>query len=140
MGCEGMIEIKGRKVSKGRGEGEALVTTQTISFLAGVDQDRGVIIDRAHELRGQCITGKILVFPWGKGSTGGSWIIMRLADNNTAPAAIINIETDLIIAIGSILAEIPLIDKLDKDPTLLIKTGDYVIVDADKSTVKILNQ
>lgn len=140
MGRERMIEIKGRKVSKGRGEGEALVTTQTISFLAGVDPDRGVIIDRSHELRGQCITGKILVFPRGKGSTGGSWIIMRLADNNIAPAAIINIETDIIIAIGSILAGIPLIDKLDKDPTLLIKTGDYVIVDADKSIVKILNQ
>jgi hypothetical protein len=135
-----MIVIKGRKVSKGKGEGEALVTTQPISFLAGVDPDQGIVIDRTHELRGQCITGKILVFPRGKGSTGGTWIIMRLADNNTAPAAIINTETDPIIAIGSILAGIPLIDKLDVDPTILIKTGDYVVVDADKSIVEILNQ
>lgn len=138
--CEDMIVLKGRKISKGRGAGEALVTTQPISFLAGVDPDRGVIIDRTHELRGQCITGKVLVFPKGKGSTGGTWIIMRLADNKIAPAAIINIETDLIIAIGSILAGIPLIDKLNNDPTLVIKTGDYVIVNADKSIVKILNQ
>lgn len=135
-----MIVLKGRKVSKGKGEGEALVTTQPISFLAGVDPEQGLVIDNTHELRGQCITGKILVFPRGKGSTGGTWIIMRLADNQTAPAAIINIETDPIIAVGSILAGIPLIDKLDKDPTLLIKTGDYVVVDADKSSIKILTQ
>jgi predicted aconitase with swiveling domain len=134
-----MTVIRGRRVSKGRGEGEALVTTQPISFLAGVDPDRGVVIDRDHELRGQCITDKILVFPRSKGSTGSTWILMRLADNKTAPTAIINVETDPIIATGSILAGIPLIDKLDKDPTVLIKTGDYVIVDADKSLVEILH-
>lgn len=135
-----MIVLKGRKVSKGTGEGVALVTTQPISFLAGVDPEQGRVIDSTHELKGKCITDKILVFPRGKGSTGGTWIIMRLADNQTAPAAIINIETDPIIAIGSILAGIPLIDKLEKDPTLFIKTGDYVVVDADKSRVKILPQ
>jgi predicted aconitase with swiveling domain len=62
---------------------------------------------------------------------------MRLADNNTAPAAIINIETDPIIATGSILSGIPLMDKLDVNPTLFIKTGDYVLVNADKSIVQL---
>ena len=124
-------------ISKGRGEGEALVTTQPISFLGGVDSDQGVIIDRAHELYGHCITEKILVFPRSKGSTGSTWILMRLVDNKTAPAAIINIETDPIIATGSILSGIPLMDKLDVNPTLFIKTGDYVLVNADKSIVQI---
>ena len=133
-----MTVLRGRKVSRGRAEGEALVTTQTISFLAGVDPDRGVVIDRDHELRGQCITDKILVFPRSKGSTGSTWILMRLADNKTAPAAIINIETDPIIATGSILAGIPLIDKLEMDPTKIIKNGDYVIVNANKSVIEIL--
>ncbi len=132
--------MEGREINKGKCEAEAIVSTQPIGFYGGIDAKTGIVIEKDHELEGQKVTGKVLVFPKGKGSTGGTWIIMRLADNKIAPAAIINIETDLIIAIGSILAGIPLIDKLNNDPTLIIKTGDYVIVNADKSIVKILNQ
>jgi len=57
------IVLKGRRISKGMGEGEALVSTQAISFLGGVDPESGVIIDKAHELKGECIAGKVLVFP-----------------------------------------------------------------------------
>lgn len=134
------IFLKGRKVSKGKGEGLALVTTQPISFLAGVDPSSGIIIDKDHELKGECISGRILVFPSGKGSTGGSWILMRLADNEIAPLAIINVETEPIVAVGSILAGIPLVDKLDKDPTKVIITGDFVKVDADRGFVEIIKK
>ena len=131
------LVLRGRKVAKGKQEGEALVSKQPISFLGGVDPDRGVVIDRGHELEGECIIGKVLVFPSGKGSTAGSWIIMRLADNKTAPAAMINVETETIVATGCILAGIPLIDNLDKDPTKVIKTGDLVKIDADKGIVEV---
>lgn len=131
------IILKGCKVAKGTGEGEAMVSTQAISFNAGVDPDRGMVVDKDHELKGKCITGKVLVFPGGKGSTGGSWIIMRLADNKIAPAAMINIATEPVVAVGSILANIPLVDRLDKDPTKVISTGDFVKVDADRGIVEI---
>ncbi|UCH01674.1 MAG: DUF126 domain-containing protein [Candidatus Bathyarchaeota archaeon] len=134
------IILKGRKISKGKGEGYALVTNQAISFLAGVDPDRGVIIDKNHELKNKSIINKVLVFPQGKGSTAGSWIIMRLAENKTAPVAMINVETEPIVAAGSILAGIPLVDKLDKDPTEIIQTGDLVIVDADKGIVEVIKR
>jgi len=134
------IILKGRKISKGKGEGDALVTNQAISFLAGVDPDQGIIIDKNHQLKNKSIINKVLVFPQGKGSTAGSWIIMRLAENKTAPVAMINVETEPIVAAGSILAGIPLVDKLDKDPTEIIQTGDLVIVDADKGIVEVIKR
>lgn len=132
------IVLRGRKVSNGKTEGEALVSTQPLSFLAGVDPNSGVVIDKDHELEGKSITGKVLIFPGGKGSTGGSWIIMRLADNNKAPAAMINVETEPIVAVGCIMAGIPLVDKLDSDPTKVIDTGDFVKVDADEGIVEVV--
>lgn len=130
--------LRGRKVSKGKQEGEALVSKQAISFLGGVDPEKGVVIDRFHDLEGKCITGKILVFPGGKGSTAGSWIIMRLSENKKAPAAMINVNTEPIVAAGCILAGIPLIDKLDMDPTKIIETGDMVKLDADRGIVEVV--
>jgi predicted aconitase with swiveling domain len=134
------VVLKGRRISKGKGEGDALVTSQSISFLAGVNPDNGIIVDKEHELRGMCITDKVLVFPGGKGSTGGSWIIMRMVDNKTAPAAMINIETEPIVAVGSILAKIPLVDKLDKNPMKIIRNGDFVRVKADEGMVEIIKK
>jgi hypothetical protein len=60
-----------RKISKGFGEGEALVCHESIGFNFGVDVPKGVIIEHNHELEGQSFKGKVLVFPHGKGSTGG---------------------------------------------------------------------
>ncbi len=105
--------LTGRCIAKGEGEGELLVTDQPISFLGGVDPKTGTIIDEAHPLFGQSITGKVLAFPHGKGSTVGSYVLYALSRNNTAPAAIINTECETIIAIGAIIAGIPAVDRLD---------------------------
>ena len=67
-----MEQLKGRVIYKGKAQGEALVTTQPISFYGGVDPATGIIIEKGHELQGQSVKGKILVFPTGKGSTVGS--------------------------------------------------------------------
>jgi len=63
------IVLRGRKVIGGAAEGEAVVTKEPVSFLGGVNPDKGVVVERGHELEGQSITGKIFVFPHGKGST-----------------------------------------------------------------------
>lgn len=131
------IVLKGRKISKGMGEGQALVSSKPISFLGGVNPDTGVIVERGHDLEGLCIAGRVLVFPRGKGSTGGSWIILRLTENKVAPKAIINVETEPIVAVGAIISKIPLIDKLDKNPIEAIRTGDFVKVDANVGSVTI---
>ena len=72
-----MEQLKGRIIYKGKAEAEALVTAQPISFYGGVDPNTGIVIEKGHELLGQSVKGKILVFPQGKGSTVGSYIIYR---------------------------------------------------------------
>lgn len=131
----GQKEFIGRGVAKFVGEGDALVSTMGVSFFGGVDPKTGVVREKGHDLCGKDITGRVLVFPKGKGSTVGSYVIYQLKKNGHAPAAIINQETETIIATGCILAEIPLVDKLSLDPLSVIKSGDKVIVNGKTGTV-----
>jgi uncharacterized protein len=121
-----MEQLKGRLISKGKGEGEALVTSQPISFYGGVDPNTGVVIEKGHELQGQSVKGKILVFPTGKGSTVGSYTLYRMKKNGTAPAGIVNRECETVVAVGVIISEIPCVDKID---IAKIKTGNRVQVE-----------
>jgi uncharacterized protein len=121
-----MEQLKGRLISKGKGEGEALVTSMPISFYGGVDPNTGVVIEKGHELQGQSVKSKILVFPTGKGSTVGSYTLYRMKKNGTAPAGIINKECETVVAVGAIISEIPSVDKIDISK---IKTGDKVQVE-----------
>lgn len=131
------IKLKGRGIVEGLGKGKALVAKSSISFLGGVNPLNGLIIDKNHELYGETITGKVLVFPFGKGSTVGSYTLYALSKYGTKPAAIINIETEPIIAVGCVIAKIPLVDKLEKNPIEVIKNGDLVEVDGGKGLVTI---
>ena len=129
--------LKGHKVSKGKSEGETLVTKEPISFWGSVDSETGLIMEKNHELEGMSITGKILVFPVGKGSTLGSYRLYEMVRCNTQPKGIINLRADPVVAVGAIISNIPMVDRLDGNPLELIKTGDYVELDADKGIVKI---
>ena len=129
------MKLTGRKIYKGTGEGEALVTTDGISFYGGVDPDTGKVVEVGHQLEGQVITDKVLVFPTGKGSTVGSYTMYRMKKNNTAPAAIVNKEIDTIIAVGCIISEIPCVDKIDIDS---IKNGQRLIVNGSEGTVEVI--
>jgi predicted aconitase with swiveling domain len=133
-GDEKMTTLTGRKICKGNAEGEALVTTMGISFFGGVDPGNGIVTEKGHELEGKSISGKVLVFPQGKGSTVGSYALYRMKKQGTAPVALINKECETIVAVGAIISEIPCVDKIDISQ---IKTGQKVKVDGDKSTVEI---
>jgi predicted aconitase with swiveling domain len=128
------MKLKGRKIYKGTVEAEAIVTRDGISFYGGVDPDTGKIVEVGHELEGQSITGKVLVFPTGKGSTVGSYTMYRMKKNNMAPAAIINEQIDTIVAVGCIISEIPCIDKIDINN---IKTGQKVVVNGSEGIIEV---
>jgi predicted aconitase with swiveling domain len=134
------IILKGRKVIGGVAEGEAVVTKEPVSFLGGVNPDKGTVVERGHELEGKSITGKIFVFPHGKGSTAGPYIIYAMAKRKTAPAAMINVEAEPIIAVGAAMGNIPLVDRLDKNPLEAIATGDRVRIDGDQGVVEIIKK
>lgn len=129
--------LKGRKVMGGKAEGEALVSVEPVSFYGGVDPVSGCVTEPGHCCCGENITGKVFVFPTGKGSTVGSYVIYRMKKLGTAPAAIINVETEAILATGCVISDIPLVDKLDRNPVEIIKTGMRVRVDADEGIVKL---
>ncbi|MFX1313600.1 MAG: DUF126 domain-containing protein [Promethearchaeota archaeon] len=129
------MKLKGRKIYKGTAKAEALVTKDGISFYGGVDPDTGKVVEVGHELEGQSVSGKVLVFPTGKGSTVGSYTMYRMMKNNTAPAAIVNEQIDTIIAVGCIISEIPCIDKINISN---IKTGQKLIVNGSEGTVEIM--
>ncbi len=129
-----LVKLKGRTIFAGKAEGEALVTSMGISFFGGVDPDTGIILERGHELEGQSISGKVLVFPSGKGSTVGSYTLYRLKHNGKAPVAIVNAECETITAVGCIIAEIPCVDQIDIDK---IEPGTRVMVDAESGLVEM---
>jgi hypothetical protein len=126
------IRIRGRTISRGEAEGEAVVSMRNFSFLGDVDPETGVVVAEDSDIRGESIAGKIFVFPSGRGSTVGSYVILRMVKKGVAPAGIINVESEPIIAVGAILAGIPVVDKLEKNPLEVIKTGDVVTIRAGK--------
>ncbi len=128
--------FSGRTICPGVALGEALSTQQGVSFFGGVDPDTGIIVERGHELEGQSLAGKILIFPTGKGSTVGSYTLYRLKRGGKAPLAILNAECETITAVGCIIAEIPCLDQL---PLGELHTGQRLLVDAAAGTVEVLS-
>lgn len=125
----------------GVASGRALVTTQPLSLWGGLDADTGEIIDRRHELSGKTVTGRVFVFPRGKGSSTASGVLLESIRAGTAPAAIINLAADPILALGAIVAEelyhrsVPIV-VLPEEALYSIKEGDAVTVERD-GTVKV---
>ena len=128
------MKLAGRTIYPGKVEAEALVTKMGISFFGGVDPDTGIVQEKDHQLFGESIAGKVLVFPSGKGSTVGSYTLYRLKKNGKAPAAILNAECETITAVGCIIAEIPCIDHIAIDQ---IPPGARVLVDGEQGSIEV---
>ena len=129
--------LKGRRIVEGCCKAEALVSKRPISFLGGVDPADGKVIEKNHDLCGECIKDKVLCFPHGHGSTVGSYVLYALAKKNLAPKAIVNQIADPVVVVGAIIASIPMVDKID---ITKIRTGDLLEVNATKGFVKIISR
>ncbi|MCD1293431.1 hypothetical protein CUJ83_00260 [Methanocella sp. CWC-04] len=131
------MKISGHKICRGTATGPALVSKDAISFLGGVDPKTGIVIEKGHALYGKNVKDTVLIFPGGKGSTVGSYVIYQLKKNGVAPAAMINIRAEPIVAVGAIISGIPMVDKLEKDPVETINDGDMVTVDGTDGTIEV---
>ena len=122
--------MRGRVIYEGRATGPALVSDAPLSFFGGFDLERGVVSERGHPLQGRCVTGKVLVFPTGTGSTVGSFALLRMVRSGVGPAALVMGTCDTTVAVGAIIAEIPCVDQLDlsglADDDLLTVHGSEV--------------
>jgi predicted aconitase with swiveling domain len=132
-----VITMRGRRVVPGTVEGEALVSHEPISGWGGIDPAQGVIIEPRHELFGRCFTGKILVFPSAKGSSGWSGFFQSTRLMGTAPVGMIFARISTKAALGAVVTRVPAITDLDRDPCEVIKTGDWVRIDADAGVVEV---
>ncbi|MET7999071.1 DUF126 domain-containing protein [Amycolatopsis sp. NPDC005232] len=132
------VQLRGRGIVPGRVVGEALVSHETISGWGGIDPATGTIIERRHELFGVCFTGKVLVFPGAKGSSGWSGFFQSTRLLGTAPLAMVFTHLTTKAALGAIVTRVPAITDLDDDPVARITTGDLVEVDADRGLVRVL--
>jgi len=131
------IVLHGRKVVGGVAEGEALVTTERISGWGGIDPRTGSVIETRHPLRGVSFAGKVLVFPGAKGSSGWSNQFHMTRLMGTAPAAMLFNEMTTKIALGAVVTRAPALTGFDQDPLQVIRTGDWVRVDAERGIVEV---
>ncbi len=134
--------LTGRSVVAGSAEGLALVSSEPLSLWGGLSPHTGEIIDRRHELSGAIAAGRIFVFPQGKGSSTSSATLLESIKAGVAPAAMINLRVDPILALGSIVSDelyhkaLPVVVLSEKD-FFSIKQDDYLIVESDgKVTVR----
>jgi predicted aconitase with swiveling domain len=131
------ITFKCHKIVGGYGEGEALVSHEPICFYL-TDPKTGVVREKTHELAGQNLANKVLVFPSGKASSvvqiDG---LFKLASHNLAPKAMIVKEVETVLIVSAVIAKVPLVDRLERDPFEVIHSGDLVKVDAERGIVTI---
>lgn len=129
------MKIRARGISRGSASGGALVSREPIGFLGGVDPETGDVIERGHPLQGRNVAGKVLIFPNGKGSTVGSYVMLQLSKNGKAPAAIINVSAEPIIAVGAIISGIPMVDMPEQDVYSLVSDGQEIEVDGTNGSI-----
>ncbi|HVO77693.1 MAG TPA: DUF126 domain-containing protein [Methanomassiliicoccales archaeon] len=125
--------LRGRGISRGTAEGEAVLLDKPFSFLGGVDVRTGVL-SKGSGAEGRSIKGKVFVFPNGRGSTVGSYTILQMRRDGTLPAAIVNRKAETIVATGAVMAGLPLVDSIDIS---LIMDGDEAVVDGTQGTVEL---
>ena len=134
------MKLKGHTINPGEAEGEAIVTSIPFSFVGEFDPATGKVPSPSHELFGQSLTGKIFVFPTGKGGTSGPSIAWYGMLSGNLPRAMICEQAEPVVAASAITVNIPMVDKLDKNALALINTGDYVKVDATNGIVEIVGK
>lgn len=139
--------LKGRGLTGGVAEGEALVT-QPINFFGAYMQgilsgNLSRIEDTRHELYGRSLEGKVLVIPYSIGSLAGGVALLEAIKKGIGPIAVINRKTDDVLLSGPVFArvfygiEVPVIDSMDRDPLQAISTGDFLTVDGNRGIVRV---
>jgi uncharacterized protein len=134
------MEIKAHMVSAGKAEGRAVVYDGPFAFLGDLDPVTGKICMPRHKLQGVNLAHKIFVFTTGKGSSGCDFAAWNAKKNGKAPAAIICLESEPVLSGAVIATEIPAVDRPDVNVVAVIKTDDYVKVDATSGVIEVLEK
>jgi predicted aconitase with swiveling domain len=132
--------LHGKTVKKGQVEGEVIVSRLPFSYLGDLNVEKGTVAPVGHDLEGQSIAGKIFVFPTGKGSTVGPYVANMAKKLGNTPAGMICVDVEPVMAMVAIMNDIPMVHRLDQNPLEVLKTGDYIKMNATKGVVEIINK
>jgi predicted aconitase with swiveling domain len=127
--------VNTRVLVAGSARGEAVVLDEPLSFWGGVEPETGTVIDRRHPQAGFRLAGRVLVMPFGRGSSSSSTVLAEAIRLGGAPVAIVLLEADPILALGAMVAQelygrsLPIV-VLPPDDYRRIRMGDTVTVDA----------
>jgi len=133
---------EGRTLAPGTAEGEALVLAEPLSFWGGMDPTSGTLIDAHHPQRGELLAGRVVIMPSGRGSSSASSVLTEAIRAGTAPAAVLLLEPDPIIALGSVVAaelygaSCPVV-VLDAPDHRRLRTGHRLRVVADDDGARV---
>jgi len=133
-----VVEVKAHTVSAGKAEGEAIVYEGPFSFMGDMDPLTGRICAPRHPLENISLVGRIFIFTTGKGSSAGDCAAWAARENGNIPSAIICLESEPVLSGAVIITGIPTVDQPEKNVFDLIKSGDFVKVDADVGVIEIL--
>jgi hypothetical protein len=136
--------IRGRAVVAGEARGQALVSSEPLSFWGGYDQNTGEIIDRRHPLSGRNAAGLVLALPASRGSSTTTAVLLESVRAGKAPAAIVTDGADRFFALASIVAgemygkPIPVI-ALSSEDFALLRSGQFIEIKPD-GTLLVMEQ
>ena len=135
--------LRGRGLTPGRAEGVALVSTKAFTFAHGVDPSTGEVTDVRSDIRGSKVGGKVLFYPFGKGSTtASSWFLEAVRLGNR-PAALVTEGVDLSAVIGAVMAkllydeEIPVVSGVTRRDYARVSAGTRVELDGGDGEVTL---
>jgi predicted aconitase with swiveling domain len=134
--------FRGRLLIGGDASGPALVSRKAFTFAHGVDPESGLVTDVRSDIKGENVKGKVLLYPYGKGSTTASAWFLETVRQGNAPVAIVTEGPDLSAVIGSVLAKavygktIPVLCSFQGELYYVVKNGESVNVRGAEMTLK----
>ncbi|HEX6262063.1 MAG TPA: DUF126 domain-containing protein [Actinomycetota bacterium] len=133
---------EGRALAAGMAEGVLIVLREPLSFWGGMDPETGEVIDAHHPQRGEILTGRVVAMPSGRGSSSASSVLAEAIRIGKAPVALVLMEPDPIVALGSVVASelygsaCPVV-VLDEAAYERLRTGDSVRITADERGARV---
>ncbi|KGF70451.1 aconitase subunit 2 [Hoeflea sp. BAL378] len=135
--------MSARALVHGRAAGPVLRLDDPLSFWGGFDSASGKVIDRFHPQHGACLSGAILLMERGRGSSSGASVLAEAIRLGTAPAAILLLDPDAIIATGALVAQMlygidcPVVAMNDRSDWQALAARARITIEAGPDAVRI---
>ena len=128
------------KIAGGLVKGELLFSRDAVCFYL-IDPKTGVVIEKEHCLYGRSITGKILVFPYGKASSvvqaDGMY---QLQLTGMGPAGMVVQDADTTLAASAIIFEAPMVNRMAPEFYNEAQDGMLAELDAEQGSLTLLGE